>query len=403
MRAMKKIVFCLSVMLASQVLSGQQGYDALLRAVALTARGEATEAATIVAGAAGIDGDAALLAVRGDIYLKASRIKEARTDFMKAESLRQGYGLYGLARCAAAEGDAKTAVSLLEAHLKSAERKSEPEILLDDSFKPVSSSPEWRALWKKDWYKGYERKGWEVDYYLKSGRNDQAAEAYAALESQYPGLPVTEYCNARILMSNGRYREAADILDALTRGSNTPAGWLYTLAEAREGEGSHYAAASVYDKLIAARYPDPGLLLKKARMLLRSGDREAAKKEMERFIAIDPNNTEALGLIGRTYAEEGAIYEALPYLNDNVDRHPGEASAFRLRGDAWLAARTWDRAADDYTMSLDLDPDNGTVNFNLGVALVNSGRSDDACYYLRKARSLGVKEATDYLAKYCIR
>jgi len=138
-------------------------------------------------------------------------------------------------------------------------------------------------------------------------------------------------------------------------------------------------------------------------MLLRSGDREAAKKEMERFIKIDPDNTDALGLIGRTYAEEGAIYEALPYLNDNVDKHPGEASAFRLRGDAWLAARTWDRAADDYTMSLDLDPYNGAANLNLGIALINSGRSDDACYYLRKARSLGVKEATDYLARYCIR
>lgn len=390
-------------MLASQVLSGQPDYETLLRAVALASRGEATEAATLLAGAGGIDGDASLLAARGDIYLKASMIKEARTDFMKAESLHQGSGLYGLARCAAAEGDSKTAVSLLEAHLKSAQRKSEPEILLDDSFKPVSSSPEWRALWKKDWYRGYERKSWEIDHYLKSGRNDLAAEAYAALALQYPGLPVTEYCNARILMSSGRYREAAEILDAVNRGSDTPPGWLYTLAEAREGEKSYYAAASIYDRLIAARYPDPGLLLKKARMLLRSGDREAAKKEMERFIKIDPDNTDALGLIGRTYAEEGAIYEALPYLNDNVDKHPGEASAFRLRGDAWLAARTWDRAADDYTMSLDLDPYNGAANLNLGIALINSGRSDDACYFLRKARSLGVKEATDYLARYCIR
>jgi Flp pilus assembly protein TadD len=54
-------------------------------------------------------------------------------------------------------------------------------------------------------------------------------------------------------------------------------------------------------------------------------------------------------------------------------------------------------------MSLDLDPENGNVNLNLGIALINSGKSDNACYYLRKARSLGVKEATEYLARYCIR
>jgi len=403
MKAMKKILFCLTVLLTSQIMSGQPGYETLLRAVTLAGRGETTGAAALLTGTDDINGDANLLAVRGDIFLRASMVKEARADFMRAESLSQGSGLYGLARCAAAGGDAKTAVSLLEAHLKSTLRKSEPEIMLDASFKPVSSSPEWRTLWKKDWYRGDERKGWELDYYLKSGRTDMAAGAYAELASLYPEKPVTGYCHARILMSSGRYREAAEILDAVTRGSDVPAGWIYTLAEAREGEGNSYAAAAIYDRLITARVPDPELLLRKARMLIRSGDREAAKKEMQRYVSIDPDNTEALGLIGRTYAEEGAIYEALPYLNDNIDKHPGEASAFRLRGDAWLAARTWDRAADDYTMSLDLDPDDGAVNLNLGIALINSGRSDDACHYLRKARSLGMKEATDYLARYCIR
>jgi len=43
------------------------------------------------------------------------------------------------------------------------------------------------------------------------------------------------------------------------------------------------------------------------------------------------------------------------------------------------------------------------VKLNLVVALMNFGISDDACFYIRKARSLGVKEATEYLARYCIR
>lgn len=403
MKAMKKTVLSLVILLVSQIMSGQTGYETLLRAITLAGRGEAKEAAALLAGTDDVNGDVNLLAIRGDIYLRASMIREARADFMRAESLSQGSGLYGLARCAAADGDAKGAVSLLEAHLKSALRKSEPEIMLDPSFSSVSSSPEWRALWKKEWYRSDERKSWEIDYYLKSGRNDMAAGVYAELVSLYPEKPVTEYCHARILMSNGKYREAADILETITGNSDAPAGWLYTLAEAREAEGSAYAAAAIYDRMISARVADPALLLKRARMLIRSGDREAAKREMQRYISIDPDNSEALGLIGKTYAEEGAIFEALPYLNDNVEKHPGEASAFRLRGDAWLAARSWDRAAEDYTMSLDLDPDNGSVNLNLGIALINSGRSDDACYYLRKARSLGVKEATEYLAGYCIR
>ena len=403
MRAMKKILFSLAVMLASQMLAGQTGYETLLTAVTLANRGEAARAATLLADTPENTRDALMLTARGDIFLKASMLKEAKSEFMRAESISQGSGLYGLARCAAAEGDTRTAVSLLEAHLKSSLRKSEPEILLDDAFKSVSSSPEWRALWKKDWYRGYERKSWEIDNYLKSGQTGLAEGAYAELASVYPEMPVTQYWHARILMSSGRYREASDILFGITQGDDTPAAWLYSLAEAREGEGDSFEAAVVYDRLMNSRIADPGLLMKKARMLLKSGDRDAARKEMQKYMAIDPDNTEALGLIGRTYAEEGAIYEALPYLNENVEKHPGESSAFRLRGDAWLAARTWERAAEDYTMSLDLDPDNGAVNLNLGIALINSGRSEDACHYLRRARSLGVKEATDYLAKYCLR
>lgn len=383
--------------------AGQGNYEALLRAVSLAERGQLTEAADLLDSMGEHAAGNGFLLVRGDIYIRASRVKDARRDFMAAESLVQGSGMYGLARCAAAEGDAKAAAAYLEIHLKSPFRKSEPDILLDKTFSRVASSSEWKALWRKDWYRGYERKSWEIEHYLRIGRPDLAEENWRELAALYPDMPVTDYCNARLMMSKGRYRDASEILVRLTSGKETPASWLYALAEARAGEGSWYAAASVCTKLMEAGQPDPQLLLQRSRFLLKAGDREAAKRDMVKYISIDPENTEALGLIGKTYAEEGAIYEALPYLNSNVEKHPGEPAAFRLRGDAWMAARTWAMAIEDYTMSLDLDPDDGAVNLNLGIALINSGRSDDACYYLRKARSLGVKEATDYLARYCIR
>ncbi len=403
MKGMKKILLLLMMVTASVMASGQGSYETILRAVSLSERGENDEAAGLLSSMSEVSTDADMLLIRGNILLRAARLKEARSDFMAAENLKPGSGMYGLAACAAAEGDGRATAAYMEAHLRSQYRKEEPQILLDNAFRSISSSPEWKALWKKDWYKGYERKSWEIDHYLKAGRTDMAEEAWSGLSGLYPEMPVTEYCNACILMSKGRYREAAAILAPLTVSMKTPAEWLYKLAEARAGEGNWYAAATVYTRLLDERHPDPQLLLKRSQMLIRAGDREAAKTDMERYLGIDPDNTEALGLIGKTYAEEGAIYEALPYLNSNVEKHPGEPAAFRLRGDAWMAARTWDRAAEDYTMSLDLDPENAAVNLNLGIALINSGRKDDACYYLRKARSLGEKGATGYLSQYCIK
>jgi len=400
---MKKGVVLLIIVLASQLIAGQGRYEEMLRAVALSAGGNSNEAAGVLTGLINAAPGPDLLLLRGDAYLTSGKVKEAKSDFMAAESMKQGSGLYGLARCAAAGGEAKAAVSYLEAHLKSQFRKSEPEIMLDKSFGSIQASPEWKSLWKKDWYKGYERKSWEIDHYLKIGKTDLAGEVYRELSAVYPDMPVTDYCSARILTARGLYRDAAALLTPLTIMPDAPASYLTALAEAQAGEGSFYAAAMAYGRLIDAEYPDPQLYLKRAAMLVKAGDRDAAKGDLETYLGLDPENSEALGLIGKTYAEEGAIYEALPYLNMNIEKHPGEAMAFSIRGDAWLAARTWDKAAEDYTMSLDLDPENASVNLNLGIALINSGKTEDACHYLRKAKEQGNKDATKYLSKYCIR
>lgn len=400
---MKKGIVLLIIVLASQLIAGQGRYEEMLRAVALSAGGNSNEAAGVLTGLINAAPGPDLLLLRGDAYLTSGKVKEAKSDFMAAESIKQGSGLYGLARCAAAGGEAKAAVSYLEAHLKSQFRKSEPEIMLDKSFGSIQASPEWKSLWKKDWYKGYERKSWEIDHYLKIGKTYLAGEVYRELSAVYPDMPVTDYCNARILTARGLYRDAAALLTPLTIMPDAPASYLTALAEAQAGEGSFYAAAMAYGRLIDAEYPDPQLYLKRAAMLVKAGDRDAAKGDLETYLGLDPENSEALGLIGKTYAEEGAIYEALPYLNMNIEKHPGEAMAFSIRGDAWLAARTWDKAAEDYTMSLDLDPENASVNLNLGIALINSGKTEDACHYLRKAKEQGNKDATKYLSKYCIR
>jgi Flp pilus assembly protein TadD len=400
---MKKSIILLIIFLISQLIAAQSRYEAMLRAVSLSAAGNIEDAVSVLSDVTGARSDADLLLLRGDIYLKAGQIKEARSDYMAAENIRQGSGMYGLARCAAADGDARAAVSYLEIHLKSQYRKSEPEIMLDSLFDSVSSSPEWRDLWKKDWYKGYERDDWEIDHYIRTGRIDLAEEAWQDLSAMYPEMPVTEYCRARIMISKGQYRQAAELLAPLTVKADAPSRWLFALADARAGEGNYYAAATTYGKLIGNEYPDPQLFLRRAQMLIKAGDRADARDDLKEYLDLDPDNSEAMGLIGRIFAEEGDIFEALPYLNRNIEKHPGEASAFSLRGDAWLAVHSWEKAAEDYTMSLDLDPENASVNLNLGIALINIGRTSDACHYLRKAKALGEKNATEYLSKYCIK
>jgi len=396
------IIFFL-IFTAVQCAYGQSTYDTVLRARALASRGETTEAAALVSSVMSPGTSFNLYLERGEIYLKGSVIREARADFMAAEGLMQGTGLYGLAKCAAAEGNAAEVARYMEAHLKSPYKRSEPEIVLDNSFVAVSSSPEWRALWKKEWYRGFERMRWETEHYLKAGRTEMALETLSSLEAEYPGMPVTEYCGALISMTRTGYSDAVKALVPLTEKADAPPAWIFTLAEAQAKNGNYQEAASVYTRLITSEYPDASLFLKRGEMRAKAGDTKAAIDDFQKFLGFYPDDFTALSLLGKTFAEEGAIYEALPYLNENIEKHPGESQAFRLRGDAWFAGRTWDKAAEDYTMSLDLDPENPAVNLNLALSLINNGKPEDACHFLRKAKDLGEKSAAQYMAKYCLK
>ncbi len=67
------------------------------------------------------------------------------------------------------------------------------------------------------------------------------------------------------------------------------------------------------------------------------------------------------------------------------------------------ASKSWDWAAKDYSMALDLKPDISDAWLNKGIALLNSGRTDDACHDFRKSFNLGNKKATEYISRYCIK
>ena len=400
---MRKIRLILLFAAMATACYGQDRYDAILSAISMSSRGEYQDAVTKLTSELTVAPSPELYIQRGEIYLKESKPLSATQDFQAAENLKKGAGLYGLAKCAAMTGDATRAVSYLESYLRTTDKRSEAEIVLDESFTAINSSAEWRALWRKEWYKGYEKMQWDVQHNLATGRIDLAGEALADLQAEYPDMPVTEFCKASVAIAKGSLNEAFEILKTLTAREDVKAEYLLAMAKAQEGLGNYYEASRVYGQLISMELPDATLYLKKAEMLSRAGDNEAAVKDLKKYLSYYPEDFNGLSLLGKVFAAEGSIYDALPYLNRNVENHPGEARAFSLRGDAWFAGRTWDKAVEDYTMSLDLDPQDPAVNLNLGISLVNISKQEDACHYFRKANALGEKKAAQYISRYCIR
>jgi tetratricopeptide (TPR) repeat protein len=388
-----QVLFCYS----------QETYDILLKASALRAQDASGEAVKLLTSGLLNSPDAELFYERGEAYLTLGLINESKADFKAAEDLEPGSGLYGLAKVAAISGDAKTAVKYLEALMKTRYKKTEPEINLEKSFTNISASPEWREFWKKEWYKGYEKSKWEIEYYVMNGKTDLAKEEYTTLSSVYPGTNVEEYCGSLIDIASGKPNDAVRRLSQVEMNGETAPEYILTMAKAQAQAGNYYAAALEYGKLIASKYNDPNIFYLRAGVLREAGDRDAALKDIEKYLSWYPEDSNALSLMGKTLAEEGSLYKALPYMNKNIELHPGEAKAYYERGDVYFTTGSWDNAISDYSMSLDLDPSDRTVYLKMGKAMINSGDKKDACYFLRKALEMGEKEAAKYISNNCNR
>lgn len=373
----------------------------MLKASALRSVNNQAEAINVLTSALLTSQSAGLYCERGEAYLSAGMIKDAISDFSAAESLSPGKGLYGLSKCAAVKGDARGAMNYLEALMKTSCKKAESEIVLDSSFTSVMASSEWKEFWRKEWYKGYEKSRWTIEYYIKAGRIDLAREEYNSLAAVYPDTETTDYCKALIEIASGNPASAIDYLSGITGGEPLVPEYVIALAEAHCAAANYYAAAAEYGKLIKAEYNDASLFLLRGEMFKKAGDRDAAIKDFEVYLSFFPDDYKALSLIGKTLAENGSLYLALPYMNKNIEINPGRASAYSARGDAYFSCRSWENAIADYSMSLDLNPGDGAVYLSIGVAMINSGNSADACSFLRKALQLGNRDAVKYLSRYC--
>lgn len=382
---------------------GQETYNTLLKASALRSQGAFNKAVALLSSEIVSSPDAELFCERGEAYLSMGMIKESTSDFMSAENLLPGRGLYGLAKVSALSGNAKASVKYLEMLMKTEYKKTEPELNIEKSFETIYTTPEWKEFWKKEWYKGYEKSKWEIEYYVKNGKVELAKEEYASLASTYPDTDVEEYCGALIDIASGNPSNAIKRLSTVDNSKKVSPEYTIVMAKAQADAGNFYAAASEYGKLIASEYNDATIFLLRAEMLRKAGDRDAALKDLEEFLSLYPDDREALSLMGTTLAENGSLYQALPYMNKNIELHPGEAIVYSERGDVYFTSASWENAIEDYSMSLDLDPSDGTVFLKMGKAMINGGDKNNACSFLRKAFDLGEKEAAKYISNYCNR
>jgi Flp pilus assembly protein TadD, contains TPR repeats len=399
----KGCLFMFGAFFLSGIITGQTSYDYLLKAKALSEEGKNDQAISILSTAIEISKEGRLFNERANAQFNLGNYKEAISDYTSASRFDNLSGEYGLARTYAFMGDAANSTLHLEKNIKSSFRKSEKEIMLDPAFGKIENKPEWRTFWKTDWYTGADKGIAGIEYYISGGKTKDAFTALAEFDKNYNGSAIVEYAGALVNLSAGKYPEAVKTMTSLSESDPFNEKYLRVLAKAQEGTGNSAGASVSYSKLIELEIPDAGLFIQRAECYIKIGETEKALADLNRYLGIYPDSKNALSLAGRMESAAGNNIEAMTFFNKNLMLHPNDPECYIDRANTYLLSKSWDYAAKDYSMSLDLAPGNPETWLKKGIALVNSGKTEDACHDFRQALSLGSKRATEYISRYCIK
>ena len=400
---MKKIYILFAILLCTGIVTGQKPVDFLLKGKALMESGKPGEAISILTEALKSFDESTVYLQRADAYIMEGDYSKAISDLNSANNLTPSSGEYGLARIYGLKGDAATSIYHLEANLKSSFRKSEKEVLLDPSFSTIENRPEWRQFWKTEWYGKEETGISEIDYYISTGNTGEAKAVLSELSRDYPTDNGTIYGSALISLAEGKFAETVKSVTTLLAEEPQNEKYLRLLARAQEAGGNQAGASSTYTHLINLGIPDAELLLKRAEAYKKTGETGKALEDVQKYIDLYPDSKKALSFAGRIESASGDNIRALEYFSDNIKLHPNDAECYVDRANSYFMSKTWNWAIKDYSMSLDLQPENSEVWLNKGIALLNSGDISDACHDFRKAFNLGNKKATELISRNCIK
>jgi tetratricopeptide (TPR) repeat protein len=141
----------------------------------------------------------------------------------------------------------------------------------------------------------------------------------------------------------------------------------YNRALMRQQKGEHRKALPDFDRAIDLAGPQAELLLMRAYSREYSADLAGAAEDYQRVIRLDPTRTKA-------YTNLGNVYYKL---------------------------KQYDRAVQIYRQVLPRLAGDGPVHYNAGLANYMAGNQEEACFLLKKALSLGFREASKPISRYC--
>ncbi len=175
--------------------------------------------------------------------------------------------------------------------------------------------------------------------------------------------PLTPESRADILMARKMYREAIDVYSKIPETS-------------------------------ASRWNKTGIAYHQLM------DLNAARRNYERALRIDPQYGEARNNLGTIYYSEKSYRRAIREYKKALRLLPDSASVYSNMGTAYFARKDYKHASDDYQKALELDPDVFEHHSSYGVLMQEHTVEERAKYHYYLAKLYAKEGSTDRALQY---
>lgn len=120
----------------------------------------------------------------------------------------------------------------------------------------------------------------------------------------------------------------------------------------------------------------------------QAGQFAKAEPMYRNILATEPDNFDALHLLGVLACQTGRLDESLELLSETIRKHRSHPSVFISLGNTLTSLGRYNEAAEYYQQALELEPDNAGTHYNLGNVLHFLDRNDEAVACYQKALTI---------------
>ncbi len=335
--------------------------------------------------------------LKGKALYESGHYNEARQTFLEANNLQNNIASLELAKTYARLGDEGNMYHHLEEHLSSRYKKPETRVKLDSAFLPYENSGDWKTFWSKEWDSSKEKALQETAYYIKYENYNQAIkladEAIEKSNRDHAMYAKRGLAYANLKDHNQAIRDYSRAIKQYRRNAE------YYVLRAKSLEAVSKFGKAIEDVREAMELEPENLELIKYKSVLhtKNEDYEPAEANMLLYLELFPDNENNWFQCANMYMLFEKPIKALPYINKCLEKNQSKPEYFKTRGDAYLQTKMYKYAIKDYSMALDLEPDNAETYLNKGLARKRSGDDSGACADWDKARRLGSREAMKFM------